>query len=109
MKNYVIRQMDGIILGQSEELSEAIKQVACYKLHEIEKYNYGIDVKLEYERYPYMNGLYKLFKNAEHYNKKNFEVVKAIYNNPKHVAEDEFIELETVDIKMLQELYWRCL
>lgn len=94
MKRYIIRQKDGIILGESEELSEAIKQLACYKLHEIDRYNYGCDVKIEYERYPYMNGLYKLFKNAEHYNEKNFEVVKAIYNNPKHVAEDEFIELE---------------
>lgn len=105
MKNYVIRQMDGIILGESEELAEAIKQLTSFKLHEIERYNHSSDEKIEYGRYPYMNGLYKLFKNAEHYNTNNFEVVKAIYNNPKHVAEDEFIELETFDIKMLQELY----
>ncbi|EGQ2703029.1 hypothetical protein [Staphylococcus pseudintermedius] len=108
MKNYVtyiIRQKDGIILGESEELSEAIKQLAYYKLQEIERYNYGSDEKIEYERYPYMNGLYKLFKNADYYNINNFEAVKAIYNNAKHVCEDEYIELETTENKLFQDLF----
>lgn len=96
MNNYILRQNDGFILVESEEISDLIEQLVEYKLREIDKYNVSIEEKLEYQRYPYMNDLYNLYTNSDRYNQNNFDKVENIYNDENHIPYDEFIKLEVV-------------
>ncbi|MCE5086064.1 hypothetical protein [Mammaliicoccus sciuri] len=103
MKVYVIRQVDGDILAESEFIEEVIQTVVEFKLREIDRYNTSIEEKMEYERYPYMNDLYNICTNALNYNEENFEKVESIYNNSMHVPEEEYIKLEVVS--QYEQLY----
>lgn len=94
MKNYILRQIDGIILAESEYISEVIEQLVEFKLREIDRYNVSIEEKLQFERYPYMNDLYRLYTQAFKYNENNFKKVEIIYNNPNHIPYEEYIKLE---------------
>ncbi|PTU84012.1 hypothetical protein BUZ67_09520 [Staphylococcus pasteuri] len=96
MNNYILRQNDGFILVESEEISDLIEQLVEYKLREIDKYNVSIEEKLEYQRYPYMNDLYNLYTNADKYNQNNFDEVENIYNDENHIPYEEFIKLEVI-------------
>ncbi|MEB7846338.1 hypothetical protein [Mammaliicoccus sciuri] len=91
---YILRQNDGHILVESEDLQEVIKELAKFKLREFDRYNVSIEEKLEYERYPYMNELYSLYANASEYNESNFFIVESIFNNPLHIPFEEYIKLE---------------
>lgn len=91
---YILRQMDGIILAESEDLQEVIKELAKFKLREFDRYNVSIEEKLEYERYPFMNELYSLYTNAGEYDEGNFFIVESIFNNPLHIPFEEYVKLE---------------
>lgn len=91
---YILRQNDGHILVESEDLQEVIKELAKFKLREFDRYNVSIEEKLEYERYPYMNELYSLYANASKYNESNFFIVESIFNNPLHIPFEEYVKLE---------------
>lgn len=96
MNNYILRQNDGFILVESEEISDLIEQLVEYKLREIDKYNVSIEEKLEYQRYPYMNDLYNLYTNSDKYNQNNFDEVENIYNDENHIPYEEFIKMEVI-------------
>ncbi|HBI1053932.1 TPA: hypothetical protein I2163_RS12050 [Staphylococcus aureus] len=102
MKVYVIRQVDGHILAESEYLVEVITDLVEFKLREFDRYNVSIEEKIEYERYPYMNDLYNLYTNALNYNEENFKQVESIYNNPMHIPSEEYIKLE---VSQYEQLY----
>lgn len=96
MKKYIVRQNDGIILGESEYLDETIKQLVEFKLQEIDRYNVSFEEKIEYDRYPYMHELYKLYANSLSYNEDNFYKVELTYNDPNHIPKEEYIKLEVL-------------
>lgn len=94
MKNYILRQIDGHIIAESEYISEVIEQLVEFKLREIDRYNVSIEEKIHFDRYPYMNELYSLYTQAFNYNEDNFKQVEIIYNNSNHIPRDEYIKLE---------------
>ncbi|MHA8044942.1 hypothetical protein ACT9T1_13470 (plasmid) [Staphylococcus xylosus] len=96
MKKYIVRQIDGIILGESEYLDETIKQLVEFKLREFDRYNVSIEEKIEYDRYPYMHELYKLYANSLSYSEDNFYKVELTYNDPHHIPKEEYIKLEVL-------------
>ncbi|WP_323703569.1 hypothetical protein P3T86_14035 (plasmid) [Staphylococcus nepalensis] len=94
MKNYILKEVNGIVIAESEFIEDVIQTVVEYKLREIDRYNTSIEEKMEYERYPYMNELYNLHINALEYDENNFNQVESIYNNPLHIPAEEYIKLE---------------
>lgn len=91
---YILRQNDGHILIESEDIQEVIQDLVVFKLREFDRYNVSIEEKLEYMRYPYMNELYSLYTNADQYNESNFYLVENVFNNPLHIAYEEYVKLE---------------
>lgn len=96
MKKFIIRERIGNIISESEYLDEVVKELVEFKLREFDRYNVSIEEKIEYNRYPYMHDLYKLYMNSLKYHEGNFYEVQLTYNNPEHIPKDEYITLEVL-------------